>query len=176
MQAKTRHLGIENRTKVRSQLAPYLSLSLPSISYELPSLATLASVLLLTKLFPNDTWLHWSLLFSYTLRIYAVTQSSSGAVSQPISTSVALCRATISWVGCWWRTFWTWGACGVEGVCTACGESAEEDLRTEAGELGRGRWIGASSFQSANTWVWWSWPGGHDARKVWGKGRYRRHE
>ena len=38
--------------------------------------------------------------------------------------------------------FWTWGVCGVEGVRTAYGESAEEDLRTEAGELGRGRWTG----------------------------------
>lgn len=34
------------------------------------------------------------------------------------------------------------GVCGVEGVRTAYGESAEEDLRTEAGELGRGRWTG----------------------------------
>jgi hypothetical protein len=37
------------------------------------SLATLASVPHFMKLFPNDAWLHWSLLFSYVLRIHAVT-------------------------------------------------------------------------------------------------------
>jgi hypothetical protein len=36
--------------------------------------------------------------------------------------------------------------CGVEGVRTAYGGSAEEDLRTEAGELGRGRWTGGLWF------------------------------
>ena len=37
--------------------------------------------------------------------------------------------------------------CGVEGVRTAYGESAEEDLRSDARALGRGRWDWFSEHQ-----------------------------
>jgi hypothetical protein len=43
------------------------------------------------------------------------------------------------------------GARVIEGLCTAYGESAEEDLRTKARKLDRGRWIGASGFRRIYT-------------------------